>query len=121
MRNRRNIVIAILLVAVAVISCFASSYITKQNDSDAREECCKNQIKFAIAKVENQDLADSGVMRALISNVYAAYQYCDDSISAQQLHNLWNYLIFESDEDLDSAKEIALQELEAVLNSIQTK
>ncbi len=59
-------------------------------------------------------------MKALISNVYAAYQFCDDSKSADQLHDLWNYLIFESDSNLDDTKEIVLRELNAVLRSIKT-
>lgn len=35
----------------------------------------------------------SDTMEALISNIYAAYQFCDDMTAADQLHNLWNDLI----------------------------
>ena len=74
---------------------------------------------FAIDKAENGDLTDQGTMRGLISNVYAAYQFCDNSKSANQLHDLWNYLVFESDGSTAVGAEIALRELNAVLHSIK--
>ena len=54
-------------------------------------------------------------MKALASNIYAAYLFCDDVKVAGQLHDLWNYVLFYSDET--GAKEIVLQELTATLKS----
>ena len=34
-------------------------------------------------------------MEALISNVYAAYQFCDQPHLSEQLYDLWNTLIFD--------------------------
>jgi len=115
MKNKITVmIIMILLVAGAF---FSAGYITEQKHKDDREERCKTLILFALDKTENEDLKDEGVMRALISNVYAAYQFCDEEKSAKQLHDLWNYLIFES-KDREQAKDIASRELNAVLQSV---
>ena len=42
-------------------------------------------------------MSDQDVMEALISNVYAAYEYCDEQYPAEVLHDLWNELIFAGD------------------------
>lgn len=118
--KKSKIVIAILIIALMVASFFIGSYVTEQKNSNARIERCSTLIKFAIDKAENGDLTDPGTMRGLISNVYAAYQFCDNNKSANQLHDLWNYLIFDADSNIDSAKEITLRELNAVLYSIKT-
>ena len=119
MKRRGPIGIALVIIALMVASFFVGSYMTEQKYSDTRIERCKTLIVFAIDKAESGDLTDQGTMRGLISNVYAAYQFCDDNKSANQLHDLWNYLIFESDDNPDAAKEIALRELNAALNSIK--
>lgn len=119
MTKSSKIVIVIMMIALMVASFFAGSYTSEQKNSNARIERCSTLIMFAIDKAESGDLTDQGTMRGLISNVYAAYQFCDDSKSANQLHGLWNYLIFESDSNIDTVKEITLQELNAVLRSIK--
>lgn len=116
--RNRGILLCIVVAAVAAVTFMAGRHIEKAENKAARAQKCSTLIVFAIDKAENQDLADEGVMKALISNVYAAYRYCDDSICANQLHDLWNYLIFES-EDTAAAKEIVLQELNAVLRSVK--
>ena len=116
--KRNKIFVAVLIIALIVTSFSVGSYVTEQKNHNARTERCCTLITFAIDKAENSDLTDDGVMKGLISNVYAAYQYCDEPINANRLHDLWNYLIFES-EDIDITKEIALRELNAVLDSIK--
>ena len=118
MKKTNKIVTAVLIISLMVTSFFLGSYLTKQKSIDSRTARCCTLITFAIDKAENGDLTDDGVMKGLISNVYAAYQYCDEPINANRLHDLWNYLIFES-EDIDTTKEIALWELNAVLDSIK--
>lgn len=120
MKTNRKLLFSIALIVIMIASFFAGSYITEKENSENRIEHCGTLIEFAIDKAENEDLADQGVMRALISNVYAAYQFCDDSKSANQLHDLWNYLIFESDGNVDTVKDITLRELNAVLRSVKT-
>jgi len=116
----RKIVISIVLIVLIIASFFAGSYITKKENNNSRIERCSTLIVFAIDKAENGDLADQGTMKALISNVYAAYQFCDNVTFANQLHDLWNYLIFEGDGNVDAAKDVTLRELNAVLHSIKT-
>lgn len=120
MMKNNKILLSIVLIVLIIISFLTGSYIEKQKNYDTRIERCSTLIVFAIDKVENGDLTDQGTMRALISNVYAAYQFCDEDNSASQLHDLWNYLIFEGDDNIDTTKDIALRELNAVLQSINT-
>lgn len=110
----------IIIIIIMVISFIAGRYVTQVGNANVRSERCCTLIGFAIDKAENGDLADQGTMRAVISNVYAAYQFCDDSKVASQLHDLWNFLIFESDGNLENAKEIALIELNDALRAIKT-
>lgn len=119
MNKRYKIVVAIVIIALTIASFFIGSYVKEKQNENSRIERCITLIVFAIDKAEDEDLTDQGVMRALISNVYAAYQFCDNSIVANQLHDLWNYLIFESDNNIDAAKEIALHELSSALQSIK--
>ena len=120
MKNRSKIVIALAIIVLMGVSFFVGSYVTEQKNSNARIQRCSTLIKFAIDKAENGDLTDDGTMRGLISNVYAAYQFSDDSKVANQLHALWNYLIFENDGNFESAKEIVLIELNDALQTIKT-
>ena len=117
-KSKKAIFIVILIIAVAA-SFFAGKYVAQAENTYARKARCCTLIGFAIDKAENGDLADEGTMDALISNVYAAYQFCDDSKSANQLHDLWNFLIRSSGENVDSLKEIALSELNGVLRAFK--
>lgn len=111
--------LSVILIVLIVASFFAGKYVTQVEITNARSGRCSTLIGFAIDKAENGDLADQGTMEALISNVYAAYQFCDDSVVANQLHDLWNFLIFESDGNLENAKEITLIELNDALRAIK--
>lgn len=115
MKKRSKYILAVLVIVLIAASFCVGRAAAGQEQRRARAERCLTLLQFALEKAETGDLADAGTMRALISNVYAACQFCDDDRSATQLHDLWNYLIFESDGDLVSAKEIALRELNAVL------
>ena len=88
MKKRSKIVIAIVLIALIVTSFFVGSYVTKQKNNNARIERCKTLIMCAIDKAENSDLTDKGIMRGLISNVYADISFV--IIASQQI----NYTIY---------------------------
>ena len=120
MKTSKKVFISVILIIVMAASFFVGRNITQVENFNTRSERCCTLIGFAIDKTENEDLTDQGVMRALISNVYAAYQFCDDSVVANQLHALWNFLVFESDGDFESVKEIALRELNDALRAIKT-
>ena len=113
-------VCASLILLVIAASFFCGKYAAQAEMSNSRKERCITLLVFAIDKAENGDWADQGTMRALISNVYAACQLCDHSVAANQLHDLWNFLIFESDKNPENAKEIALIELNDALRAIKT-
>lgn len=114
-----------VLITAAVLICMAASfwtgsYMKAQEHRKSRAQRCGTLISFALAKTENEDLSDPGVMQALISNVYAAYQFCDDSVTANQLHGLWNMLIFEG-ENTAAVKEILLIELNSAAERVKTE
>ena len=120
MKTSKKVIISIMLIGAIVISFFAGRYVTQEENTNTRKEQCSTLIGYAIDKTENGDLADQGTMRALISNVYAAYQFCDHAVVANQLHDLWNFLIFESDGNVENAKEIALIELNDALRAVKS-
>lgn len=120
MKTSKRVFISVILIVIIVASFFAGRYVTQVENTNTRSAYCYTLIGFAIDKAENGELTDQGTMRALISNVYAAYQFCDNTKIANQLHDLWNFLIFESDANLESAKEIALIELNDALRAIKT-
>ena len=119
MTTSKKVLISIILIVITVASFFAGRYVTQVENTNFRSGRCCTLISFAIDKAENGNLADQGTMRALSSNVYAAYQFCDNTTVANQLHDLWNLLIFESDDNLENAKEIALIELNDALRAIK--
>ena len=119
MKMSKKVFFSAILIVIIVASFFVGKYVTQVENTNARSRRCSTLIGFAIDKTENGDLADQGTMRALISNVYAAYQFCDNSVVANQLHDLWNFLMFESDGNLENAKEIALIELNDALRAIK--
>ena len=121
MTTSKKVFIGITLTVVFIASFFAGRYVTQLDNSNIRNRHCCTLIGFAIDKAENGDFSDQGIMRALISNVYAAYQFCDNTTVANQLHDLWNFLIFESDGNLENAKEIALIELNDALHAIKVR
>ena len=119
MKASKKAFISIILIVIIVASVFVGRYLAQVENTNTRNLHCCTLISFAIDKAENGDLADQGTMRALISNVYAAYQFCDNTTVANQLHDLWNFLIFESDGNLESAKEIASIDLNDALRAIK--
>lgn len=97
MKMNTRLCIGIVFIALVAASFFAGSYMKEQEYSTQRIQRCNTLISFAIDKAENMDLSDQDTMEALISNVYAAYEYCDNPDLAKRLHDLWNTLIFEGD------------------------
>jgi len=97
MKMRTRLLIGMVFVACVAASFFVGSHLKEQEYSNQRMQRCNTLISFAIDKAENMDLSDRDTMEALISNVYAAYEYCDKPELAKQLHDLWNTLVFEGD------------------------
>ena len=95
MKLNTKLFVGIVFIVLIVASFFAGSHMKEQEFSTGRMQRCNTLISFAIDKAENEDISDPDTMEALISNIYAAYQFCDSSNPAEQLHDLWNTLIFE--------------------------
>lgn len=85
----------IAFIVLIVASFLAGSHMKEQEYSTGRMQRCNTLISFAIDKAGNEGISDPDTMEALISNIYAAYQFCDSPNLAEQLHDLWNKLIFE--------------------------
>lgn len=116
----KKIVSALIVIVLIITSFFAGSYVKEKEYLSERYNRCNTFISFAIDKVENGDLTDSDTIEALISNIYAAYEFCDDPISKNQLHDLWNYMIFEYD-NTQSGKDILSVELKSISDAIKSR
>lgn len=119
MKKTTKLVITIAFMISVAASFFAGSHLKEQAHMDSRMQRCHTLITFAIDKAENEDLSNQDLMEALISNVYAAYQFCDDPHLAAQLHDLWNTLIFEGDRYIGKEDALTAQ-LRTILDTMQT-
>ena len=118
MKKKGKVLIAAMILVCMAASFWMGSYVQKRENRESRVQRCAALISFALAKTENEDISDPGVMKALISNVYAAYWFCDEPKAASQLHDLWNMLIFEGD-DTAAVKEILRIELNGAAERIR--
>ncbi len=116
MKQKRFVVCLVLAVGVMLTSYLAGSLAKEQEYRAERAERCAVLVGFALDKLENQDITDPDMMEAVISNVYAAYQYCDDPALQGQLHDLWNALIFE--EEYPAREETAKDVLQSVAEGL---
>ena len=113
------VVIGIVMLMIAVgAAFFAGSYRKEKEYMESREQRCQRLMLFAIDKVENHDLSESGVREALISDLYAAHEFCDNPELDAQLNNLWNNLIYRSDEYV-GREDMLLEELRMILGKMQ--
>jgi hypothetical protein len=120
MKRSTKLIITVAFVAAITVSLLAGHCIAEQQYRNARAQRCETLLSFAINKAETEDLSDPNVMEALISNVYAAYQFCDDPGLSAQLHDLWNALIFRSDSLMGSDDLLATQ-LRNIAHAMETK
>lgn len=122
MKKRRKIVLVVVFLA-AVLLAFAAGGVVQgsvqEKESAAmRKQQCQPFLSFALNKVEHQDLSEREVREALISNVYAASWFCDSPALAQQLHDLWNALIF--GEGCATNTELLETQLNTILESLRS-
>ena len=106
-------------VVLAVGGFSAGRYVADQENMQTQQQRCRMLIGFAVDKAESEDLSNPDTMEALISNVYAAYYYCDEPAAAEQLHDLWNTLIFEP-EAYTGGEEVLVEALQGVAHSVGT-
>lgn len=117
--KKYKIIIAGIVFSILIIASFFWGELYKEQEYiNSRMQQCETLVSLAINKVENQDISDQGVMKALISNIYAAYELCDDSILAEELHDLWNDLIFESD-SYDAIHDTTQKKLKDILQTLK--
>lgn len=116
---RKFIVVAMFLLSLA-LSFWAGSYVKEQEYQDKRNQRCARLILFAIDKAENHDLSDSGVLEALISDLYAAHEFCDDPATAALINDLWNTLIYRAAPYRDNQTAL-VKELQAILSAVHAQ
>ncbi len=98
MRGKVIPIMAAVSVVLIAAAFFTGRYVSEKKNGQRQERICEMYLSFALDKTEKEELSDEAVMAALISNVYAAYAYCGHPDLAAQLHEIWNTLIFRSDE-----------------------
>ena len=109
-------------LAVICVSFWAGNDYSNQNHLQDRAQRCSAMLVFAVDKLEDLQLQyDADSMEALISNIYAASEFCDTGELSAALHDLWNALISDGENlggmetDLITAlKEADPQSIEAV-------
>lgn len=121
MKKKRKIVLVVAFLA-AVLLAFAAGgavqgSVQEKESAAMRNQQCQSFLSFALDKVEHQDLSEREIREALISNVYAASWFCDSPALAQQLHDLWNALIFE--EGCATNTEQLATELNTILDALR--
>ena len=109
MKRITKVLIPLLFVIAIAVSFWAGSYWAEQKQEEYRAQRCLRQITFAIDKAENHSLSDDGVREALISNLYAAQEFCDSPVLHAQLNDLWNTLIYRSEDYIGHEDELAAQ------------
>ncbi|NLT40256.1 MAG: hypothetical protein GXX89_07310 [Clostridiales bacterium] len=117
MKINRKLLVGIVFIVFVIASFFAGSLIKEHRYNNDRLQRCDTLISFAIKKAENDDLKDQNAMKALISNVYAAYVLCDDPDLAAQLHDTWNTLIFEGDSYIGK-EEVLISQLRSISETL---
>lgn len=118
---------AIIFILAVCISFFAGQYLSGKKQTEARAEKCHTMMTFAVDKLDEMSGGyDGDTMEAMISNIYAAYEYCDDPYMASALHDLWNALIFDGEnisgkeEELKSALQSgSAQEIEGFASGLR--
>ena len=118
MKNLSKLMICIAFIAAVATAFFTGGHLKEQAHIEARAQRCQTLLTFAIDKAEAENLTDQDMMEALISNVYAAYQFCDDPHMAAQLHDLWNELLTDG-EHYAGREDILTAQLQAILDTLQ--
>lgn len=109
----KKFLMAFVLIAAVCLGFFVGISFSNHKQAENRAERVHTFLSLSVDKLEDlQQQYDSDVMEALISDVYAAYQSCDDTVSlAPALHELWNALIFDG-ENLTGQEEALIHALQ---------
>ena len=93
---KKKLTLGIVILALMMTSFLAGGYVRQLKDRDGRMRLCYKYISFALDRAEYADISDRATMTVLISDLYAAHEFCDDSEAAAQIHDLWDELIHDS-------------------------
>lgn len=92
----RKVFTSVVAVVACCLSFAVGNTVFRQNMLESKNRKCNTLISFAVDKLDTlKNEYDSDIMEAVISNVYAAYEYCDEEEMKYALHDLWNTLIFD--------------------------
>ena len=118
MKKISRLAVCAAFLAAIIVSFAAGSFMKEQEYLDRRAQRCNTLISFAIEKAEHEDLSDQAVRKALVSDVYAAYEVCDRPNLSERLHDLWNTLIFDGDSYIGE-EDLLITELRNISDMIQ--
>lgn len=120
MKKTAKIGIVIAFIIAIAGSFAAGSHMKEQEQIAERMQRCNTLISFTVDKAEKEDLSDPDTMEALISNVYAACEFCDQPDLSAQLYELWNTLIFEGDRYI-GREDVLADQLRAISEAMKTE
>ncbi len=125
---KKSSVIGVFIVSIC-LGFFAGKYFGDKENIKLRDQKCHTMIVFAIDKLDDiKTQYDPDVMEALISNVYAAYEYSNNGELSSALHDLWNALIFDGENIVGKESDLIgalmdknAQSIEDIAISMRTK
>ena len=92
---KKLIIIGVFIVSVC-LSFFAGNYFSNKENMKLREQRCHTMMAFSIDRLDDiKTQYDVDMVETLISHVYAAYEYSDNSKLSSALYDLWNALVFD--------------------------
>ncbi len=113
-----KLLLAALALAALAGAFYAGRYTGAQEQTAKENARCRQYILFAMDKAQNKDLSDDMVMEALISNVYAAHELCQDVEISAELNDLWNTLMLRG-EEVPGHEEALVQHLQGLLQRME--
>lgn len=113
---KKKLFSCLMAALLLVISFWGGICVKTRYQNYEREQRYRSHLLWAIDIAENEDFTEPFVLATLASNIYAAYQFCGDRDTCDQIHKLWCYVLHDSEDP--GAKEIILQELKDVGNSV---
>lgn len=94
---KKSIMIGVFIISIC-LSFFAGNYFSNNKNMRLRDQRCHTMINFAIDRLDDiQNSYGDDMTETLISYVYAAYEYSNNDKLSSALYDLWNALIFDSE------------------------
>ena len=97
MKKTGAVLAIVFFITGVVLSFFAGNYMSNREDGEERIQKCRKYILLTIDTVQDKGLALEGASETVVSNLWAAHEFCDNPEISAELSSLWNTLVYEED------------------------